>query len=100
MSSPNFVKAAILWALALCTPATVAEAQPRDADTIALTVRANQSGPTISRDIFGQFAEHLGSGIYGGLWVGRDSPIANVRGIRTDVVLARRPLRGAHLHCH
>jgi alpha-N-arabinofuranosidase len=92
MSSPNFVKVAILWALALCTPATVAEAQPRDADTIALTVRANQSGPTISRDIFGQFAEHLGAGIYGGLWVGRDSPIANVRGIRTDVVQALRAL--------
>jgi alpha-N-arabinofuranosidase len=77
--------------LAFAAPAE-AQAQPRDAGPIALTVRANQGGPTISRDIFGQFAEHLGAGIYGGLWVGRDSPIPNVRGIRTDVVQALRAL--------
>ena len=58
-----------------------------------LEVKADQSGPKISRDIFGQFAEHLGSGIYGGIWVGRNSPIPNVRGIRTDVVQALRAIR-------
>src|SRR6185312_13414750 len=57
-----------------------------------LEVKADQSGPKISRDIFGQFAEHLGSGIYGGIWVGRNSPIPNVRGIRTDVVQALRAI--------
>lgn len=60
---------------------------------ISLTLRAGQPGPTISRDIFGQFAEHLGTGIYGGVWVGEGSPIPNVRGIRTDVVQALRALR-------
>jgi hypothetical protein len=34
----------------------------------------------INRHIFGQFAEHLGTGIYGGIWVGPDSEIPNTRG--------------------
>ena len=43
---------------------------------------------TISRNIYGHFAEHLGRCIYEGFWVGVDSPIPNTRGIRTDVVEA------------
>ncbi|MDI1363536.1 MAG: alpha-L-arabinofuranosidase C-terminal domain-containing protein [bacterium] len=58
-----------------------------------MTVQADAAGPKIDRDIFGQFAEHLGTGIYGGVWVGPDSPIPNVRGIRTDVVQALRAIR-------
>lgn len=59
---------------------------------VRLEVIANRAGPQISRDIFGQFAEHLGTGIYGGIWVGPSSPIPNVRGIRTDVVHALRDI--------
>jgi alpha-N-arabinofuranosidase len=59
---------------------------------VTVTIEAGQSGPTIDRNIFGQFAEHLGTGIYGGVWVGKDSPIPNVRGIRSDVVAALRAL--------
>ncbi len=40
----------------------------------------------ISRHIYGHFAEHLGRCIYDGLWVGEDSKIPNVRGIRSDIV--------------
>jgi hypothetical protein len=54
--------------------------------TESLTIHANQSGPTINRDIFGQFAEHLGQGIHGGIWVGKNSKIANRRGIRRDAI--------------
>ena len=45
---------------------------------------ADKPGPAISRDIFGQFAEMLGEGIYGGVWVGKGSSSPNVRGIRSD----------------
>ncbi|MCB9149001.1 MAG: alpha-N-arabinofuranosidase [Caldilineaceae bacterium] len=45
---------------------------------------------TISRHIYGHFAEHLGRCIYGGLWVGEDSPIPNTQGIRTDALAALR----------
>ncbi len=61
--------------------------------SILLELKANQPGAKINRDMFGQFAEHLGSGIYGGIWVGPDSPIRNVRGIRSDVVAALRAIR-------
>jgi len=44
----------------------------------------------ISRFIYGQFAEHLGHGIYGGVWVGPSSTIPNTRGMRNDVVSALR----------
>ncbi len=47
---------------------------------------------TISRHVYGHFAEHLGACIYGGFFVGEDSQIPNVRGIRTDVVEALRAI--------
>lgn len=60
---------------------------------VAVTVATEGVGPTISRHLFGQFAEHLGSGIYGGLWVGPDSKIPNTRGLRNDVVAALKALQ-------
>ena len=51
------------------------------------TVRVHDagSGITIPAEIYGQFSEHLGRCIYGGLWVGKDSPIPNIEGYRKDV---------------
>nr|WP_245530217.1 alpha-L-arabinofuranosidase C-terminal domain-containing protein [Brachybacterium faecium] len=50
-------------------------------------------GATISRHLYGHFAEHLGRCIYGGFYVGEDSQIPNTRGIRDDVVEALRALQ-------
>ncbi|MDB6106609.1 MAG: alpha-N-arabinofuranosidase, partial [Gammaproteobacteria bacterium] len=73
--------------------AAVLTAQPARAGTQAAgTLHADQPGPTISRYLFGQFAEHLGFGIYGGIWVGEDSKIPNIRGFRSDVVGALKRL--------
>ena len=47
----------------------------------------------INRNIYGHFTEHLGNCIYGGIYVGEDSAIANVRGIRSDVVEALKKIR-------
>jgi alpha-N-arabinofuranosidase len=63
------------------------------ADSVQVTVDASKTGAKIDRDIFGQFAEHLGHGIYEGIWVGPDSSIPNTRGIRNDVVAALKALR-------
>ncbi|RBM17559.1 alpha-N-arabinofuranosidase [Streptomyces sp. PT12] len=49
-------------------------------------------GPVISRHLYGHFAEHLGRCIYGGFYVGEDSPIPHEGGIRLDVVEALRAL--------
>ena len=56
------------------------------------TIQADQPGPVYHKEMFTQFAEHLGTGIYGGLWVGEDSPIPNTNGFRNDVVSALRDL--------
>src|ERR1700751_1830779 len=61
-------------------------------ETATLTIRADKPGPVINRDIFGQFSEMLGNGVYGGIWVGKDSPIPNIRGIRSDVTAALREI--------
>jgi len=57
-----------------------------------LQLKGDQPGLVINRHQYGQFAEHLGHGIYGGLWVGENSPIPNTRGIRNDVVAALKKL--------
>jgi alpha-L-arabinofuranosidase len=57
-----------------------------------LVIRADQPGGTINRNIYGHFAEHLGRCVYEGLWVGEESQIPNIRGIRNDVVAALKKL--------
>ncbi|MDR1330908.1 MAG: alpha-N-arabinofuranosidase [Tannerella sp.] len=56
-------------------------------------LNADQGTEVISRHIYGHFSEHLGHCIYGGYWVGEDSPVPNTRGIRSDVVQALREIR-------
>ena len=63
------------------------------AQKVELSVDAAKAGAKIDRNIFGQFAEHLGKGVYEGVWVGPGSPIPNTRGIRNDVVAALKALK-------
>ncbi len=58
-----------------------------------LLIRADRGTAKINKHIYGHFAEHLGRCIYDGIWVGPDSAIPNVRGIRTDIVEALRAIR-------
>jgi alpha-N-arabinofuranosidase len=60
--------------------------------TVRYTLDLDQKGPVVNPNIYGHFAEHLGRGIYEGLWVGEDSSIPNTRGIRNDVIEALREL--------
>jgi len=62
-------------------------------NTVDATLHADRPGATFSRNLFGQFAEHLGFGIYGGIWVGEDSKIPNTHGYRNDVVAALKALQ-------
>src|SRR5438045_9420532 len=49
---------------------------------------------TINKNIYGMFSEHLGSGIYGGIYVGEgNKKIPNVNGIRLDVISALKKLK-------
>ena len=66
---------------------TTAEAKSKPNE---LVIHADEGDEKINRNIYGHFSEHLGRCIYGGFWVGEDSPIPNTRGIRNDVVKALR----------
>ncbi|MBD1392705.1 alpha-N-arabinofuranosidase [Mucilaginibacter glaciei] len=48
---------------------------------------------TISKHIYGQFAEHLGRGIYDGFWVDKNLPVAKQDRIRLDIVAALRQIK-------
>lgn len=61
--------------------------------TAIVTVDAAHPRAQINRNIYGHFSEHLGRCIYGGLYVGEDSPIPNVNGMRADVVEALKKLQ-------
>ena len=85
--------ATMLLVLCITDPATLrTTAQNVETNKAELVVRADQPQGTINRNIYGQFAEHLGRLIYGGIWVGEDSPIPNTRGIRNDIVAALKRL--------
>ena len=57
-----------------------------------LTIDTSKPGTEIDRHLYGQFAEHLGRGIYEGVWVGEDSKIPNIHGYRKDVVAALKAI--------
>jgi alpha-N-arabinofuranosidase len=57
-----------------------------------LIINTDRLTGTINKNIYGQFAEHLGRCIYEGIWVGEHSPIPNTYGIRNDVVEALNKL--------
>jgi alpha-N-arabinofuranosidase len=62
-------------------------------ETSRLVVQVDQGEHRISPEIYGHFAEHLGRCVYEGFWVGPDSNIPNIRGIRTDVVEALKKMK-------
>ena len=58
-----------------------------------IVVNANQSKGTIDRNIYGHFSEHLGRCIYDGFYVGEDSPIPNIDGMRLDIIEAMKNIK-------
>ncbi len=61
---------------------------------IQVNVHENaENQPVIHKEIYGQFAEHLGRCIYDGIWVGPDSAIPNINGYRKDLVEALQTLK-------
>ncbi|MHB1150898.1 MAG: alpha-N-arabinofuranosidase [Eubacteriales bacterium] len=51
----------------------------------------------IAPEIYGHFSEHIGGVFYDGIWVGEDSPIPNIRGLRLELIERFRKIRPAVL---
>jgi alpha-N-arabinofuranosidase len=60
---------------------------------VTIALYPEQAKQVISKHIYGHFAEHLGTCIYGGLWVGENSSIPNTNGYRNDVLEALKKLQ-------
>lgn len=58
-----------------------------------LIINDNNELNEIAPEIYGHFSEHLGRCIYEGLYVGEDSDIPNVNGMRSDVVEALKEMQ-------
>ena len=58
-----------------------------------LVINTIEKKSKISKDIYGHFSEHLGRCIYEGLYVGENSDIPNVKGMRKDVVEALKHIK-------
>lgn len=92
MRLSSFAAIALLCCTAMrAIPVSAQTTAPAPAATAVL--RADKPGAKIDRRIFSQFAEHLGTGIYGGIWVGPNSKIPNTRGYRNDVIAALKDLK-------
>jgi len=77
----GFLEAVAAAGVGVC--AGVRTLQAADA---VVEVNPSQPGPEIAAHIYGHFIEHLGGVIYDGVWVGRDSTIPNIGGIRKQFV--------------
>ncbi len=58
-----------------------------------LYINENEVKGHINPEIYGHFSEHLGRCIYEGLYVGEDSEIPNVNGMRKGVVDALKEMQ-------
>jgi len=77
----------------LATTAGLLAARTARAAQAHIEVFADEPFATISPDLHGHFTEHIGGVVYDGIWVGEDSKIRNINGIRASLVEALRPLK-------
>ncbi len=69
MLGARFVLTGILGILtASCISGSAVAEEQKAAQKSAVTIQADKTGEPISRYIYGQFIEHLGRCIYGGIW--------------------------------
>ena len=79
----QFARAGAVASLAAVLPRGVFAAPTANHKAI---VRADDTIGLVRPEFHSHFAEHLGSCVYGGLWVGPKSPIENVEGFRKAAV--------------
>jgi len=80
-------------ALLLAKPAKLAGTILSSASDARIEILLEEVLGTISPNIYGHFLEHLGGVIYDGVWVGENSKISNVGGIRKDLIDGMRKIK-------
>jgi len=90
----QFIRSAAVsaGALALSRYAAFAAQSPEAGDS-RVEVLVEEGLGTISPNIYGHFTENLSGVIYDGIWVGEDSKIPNVNGIRKQLIEEMRKIK-------
>ncbi len=63
------------------------------AKQIKMLINTDDKQGHINREIYGNFSEHLGRCIYNGIYVGEDSDIPNIHGLRKDIIDALKNIK-------
>jgi alpha-L-arabinofuranosidase len=80
-------------ALLLARPSNLARAVLSGAPDARVEILPEEVLGTISPNIYGHFLEHIGGVIYDGVWVGENSKIPNVGGVRKDLIDEMRKIK-------
>ncbi|HEY6212395.1 MAG TPA: hypothetical protein VIW45_08930, partial [Vicinamibacterales bacterium] len=75
--------------------ARYAPAMRAQGDEARVEILIDEPIGTIAPEIYGHFIEHLGGVIYDGVWVGEDSKVPNVGGVRKALVDELRKIKPA-----
>jgi alpha-N-arabinofuranosidase len=89
ISRRNFIASAATSSAALLLPKW---SVPETNSAKRIVIHADEEIGIVRPELHGHFAEHLGSCTYGGLWVGKKSPIPNIDGYRKQAVEYLRKL--------
>ena len=84
-SRRSFLKSSSIAATALALRGSHVFAQSAQVDA-HIDISPSEPIGTISPEIYSHFIEHLGGVIYDGVWVGEDSKIPNMGGLRKDFI--------------
>ena len=96
MKRRQFINIALVatGGLALSSRLPFAAGQTKLADA-RIEVLLDEPEGRIAPEIYGHFAEHLGGVVYDGIWVGENSKIPNVGGIRKALVEALQKIKAS-----
>src|SRR5262245_26680910 len=92
MKRREFIKTGLAGGVLALTGGRFAAQEARMADA-RIEILLDEPIGTIAPEIYGHFVEHLGGVVYDGIWVGENSKISNIGGIRKALVEAMQRIK-------
>src|ERR1039457_2881104 len=97
-SRRRFLRTAAAGAACLASPGSLVTRMAAQSPESRVDVLLNEPVGTIQPEIYGHFVEHLGGVVYDGIWVGENSRIPNVNGLRKQLVDALKRVKRSEEH--
>jgi alpha-L-arabinofuranosidase len=94
MRRREFIKTGLAGGVLALTGGRFAAQEARMADA-RIEILLDEPIGRIAPEIYGHFVEHLGGVVYDGIWVGEDSKVPNVGGVRQAIVEAMRRIKAS-----